>query len=75
MLGLVRGLVYAGTPSIVASLWNVDDASTAALMNEFYSNLTSMDKAEALQYAQIKIMKEKKSPFFWAPFVLIGDYF
>ena len=75
MLGLVRGLVYAGTPSIVASLWNVDDASTAELMNEFYSNLTTMDKAEALQYAQIKIMKEKKSPFFWAPFVLIGDYF
>jgi len=75
MLGLVRGLVYAGTPSIVASLWNVDDASTAELMNEFYSNLTSMDKAQALQYAQIKIMKEKKSPFFWAPFVLIGDYF
>jgi CHAT domain-containing protein len=75
MLGLVRGLIYAGTPSILASLWNVDDASTAALMNEFYSNLTTMDKAEALQYAQIKIMKEKKSPFFWAPFVLIGDYF
>ena len=75
MLGLVRGLIYAGTPSIVASLWNVDDASTAELMNEFYSNLTTMDKAEALQYAQIKIMKEKKSPFFWAPFVLIGDYF
>ena len=75
MLGLVRGLIYAGTPSIVASLWNVDDASTAELMNEFYSNLTTMDKAEALQYAQIKIMKEKNSPFFWAPFVLIGDYF
>jgi CHAT domain-containing protein len=75
MLGLVRGLVYAGTPSIVASLWNVDDASTAELMNEFYSNLTTMDKAEALQHAQIKIMKEKKAPFFWAPFVLIGDYF
>jgi pentatricopeptide repeat protein len=75
MLGLVRGLIYAGTPSIVASLWNVDDASTAELMNEFYSNLTTMDKAEALQYAQIKLMKEKKSPFFWAPFVLIGDYF
>jgi pentatricopeptide repeat protein len=75
MLGLVRGLIYAGTPSIVASLWNVDDASTAALMNEFYSNLTTMDKAEALQYAQLEIMQKKKSPFFWAPFILIGDYF
>jgi pentatricopeptide repeat protein len=75
MLGLMRGLIYAGTPSIVASLWNVDDASTAELMNEFYSNLTSMDKAEALQYAQLKIMQKKVSPFFWAPFVLIGDYF
>jgi len=75
ILGLVRGLVYAGTPSIVASLWNVDDASTAELMNEFYSNLVTMDKAEALQYAQLKIMREKESPFFWAPFVLIGDYF
>jgi len=75
ILGLVRGLIYAGTPSIVASLWNVDDASTAELMNEFYSNLITMDKAEALQYAQLKIMREKESPFFWAPFVLIGDYF
>jgi pentatricopeptide repeat protein len=75
MLGLVRGLIYAGTPSIVASLWNVDDASTAELMNEFYSNLTTMDKAEALQYAQLEIMQKKKSPFFWAPFILIGDYF
>jgi CHAT domain-containing protein len=75
MLGLVRGLIYAGTPSILASLWNVDDASTAELMNEFYSNLTTMDKAEALQYAQLKIMKKKGSTFFWAPFVLIGDYF
>jgi len=75
MLGLVRGLIYAGTPSMVASLWNVDDASTAELMNEFYSNLTTMDKAEALQYAQLKIMQKKGAPFFWAPFVLIGDYF
>jgi pentatricopeptide repeat protein len=75
MLGLVRGLIYAGTPSIVASLWNVDDASTAELMNEFYSNLITMDKAEALQYAQLEIMQKEKSPFFWAPFILIGDYF
>jgi CHAT domain-containing protein len=73
-MGLTRSFLYVGVPSIVASLWMVDDRSTSFLMRQFYSNLTTMTKAEALQQAKLATMKEYPDPFHWAPFYLQGYY-
>jgi len=73
-MGLTRGFFFAGAPSIIASLWTVDDRSTAVLMEHFYSNLATMDKSKALQQAKLATMKEYPNPFHWAPFCLQGDF-
>lgn len=72
VVGLTRGFLYAGTRSIVASLWSVDDRATAALMKAFYENLASHSKREALRRAQVKAREEFPHPFFWAAFQLTG---
>jgi CHAT domain-containing protein len=83
VIGLTRSFMYAGSPSVVVSLWSVESASTATLMEVFYKNLLSgMNKGEALRKAKISLMKgtemmegKKVSyshPFFWAPFILVG---
>jgi len=78
MIGLSRAFMYAGVPSVVVSLWSVSDLSTSMLMNRFYENLTQkgLSKTEALQMAQISMIKDKNysHPFFWAPFILTGDW-
>jgi CHAT domain-containing protein/Tfp pilus assembly protein PilF len=77
LVGLSRGFIYAGTPSLLATLWNVDDESTSILMQNFYKNWQKgMSKPEALRQAQIvlKSMPQYKHPFYWAPFVMIGDW-
>ena len=108
LVGLTRAFIYAGTPSVMASLWNVEDSSTAALMASFYKNLKTMTKVEALRQAQLQLIRgEARSdllarrgiggvgklgetpapqslsqdpvsvstshPYFWAPFILVGD--
>ncbi len=72
VVGLVRGFLYAGSRSVVASLWSVDDNATATLMHAFYGNLASMNKREALRQAQTKTRREFPHPFFWAAFQLTG---
>ena len=57
LVGLTRAFIYAGTPSVVASLWNVDDSSTAHLMGSFYRNLKTMSKVEALRQAQLELIR------------------
>jgi CHAT domain-containing protein len=77
LLSLTRAFVYAGTPSVIVSLWSVYDPSTKELVLEFYRLLKDgKDKATALQQAQIKIMEKEEysHPYFWAPFILIGDW-
>jgi CHAT domain-containing protein/tetratricopeptide (TPR) repeat protein len=106
LIGLTRGFIYAGTPSIVASLWNVNDKSTSDLMGLFYKNLKTHSKIEALRMAQLEMIngevgrgivrgvggittsnsKEDNDrsqtsrtvngshPYFWAPFILLGDW-
>ena len=78
LVGLSRGFIYAGTPSLLASLWPVEDRSTALLMAHFYRNWkeAKMCKAAALQKAQqaLRAMPGYAHPFFWAPFILIGDW-
>jgi CHAT domain-containing protein len=74
LMGLTRSFLYAGVPSIVASLWTVDDRSTSYLMQHFYKNLATMNKADALREAKLETMKKYPSPFHWAAFCLQGDY-
>ena len=57
LVGLTRAFIYAGTPSVVASLWNVEDSSTAQLMASFYKNLKTMTKVEALRQAQLQLIQ------------------
>src|SRR3990172_8266822 len=108
LVGLTRAFIYAGTPSVVASLWKVDDSSTAHLMSSFYRNLKTMTKVEALRQAQLQLIRGQgrsdllarrgvggigklgevpdskplsphsisvstSHPYFWAPFILVGD--
>jgi CHAT domain-containing protein len=73
VVGLTRGFLYAGTRSIVASLWQVDDAATAKLMTAFYKNLAlKLDKREALRMAQIETKKAYPHPFYWGAFQITG---
>ena len=77
LIGLTRAFLYAGAPSVVVSLWSVDAYLTHDLMLEFYKQLKEgADKATALQKAQIKIMEkdEYNHLYYWAPFVLVGDW-
>jgi CHAT domain-containing protein len=74
-LGLAGVAVRAGARSTLATLWSVDDRSTADLMSEFYRELKAgVNKAEALQHAQLAVFAKQKSPYFWAPFVLVGNW-
>jgi CHAT domain-containing protein len=73
LLGLARGFLYAGTPSLVVSLWTVNDRSTAQLMRRFYEGLQrGNSKGRALQQAIIDVKAEFPHPYYWAPFILMG---
>jgi CHAT domain-containing protein len=75
LLGLVRGLLYAGAHGVLVTLWDVNDRSTAEFMKLFYERLShNGDKAAAVQYATAEIRKAYPHPFYWAPFVLVGKY-
>jgi CHAT domain-containing protein len=74
LLGLVRGLLYAGAHSVLLSLWDVHDQSTADFMACFYQRLRSVDdKASALQGAMIELRERFPHPYYWAPFTLTGQ--
>ena len=72
--GLMRGFLYAGAPSLVASLWAVSDRSTAEFMREMYRHIQAgATKRTALREAQLSIKDSYGHPYYWAPFVLMGD--
>ncbi|MCH7674493.1 CHAT domain-containing protein [candidate division KSB1 bacterium] len=78
VIGTSRAFLAAGVPSMVVSLWSVDDKSTADIMKNFYKHLKSgMDKAQALRIAKLDYLEFSGNagidPFYWAPFILIGD--
>ena len=74
VIGLSRSLVLAGVPSVMVSLWNVNDKTTEYLMTEFYRQQQhDFDKAKALRQAMLTTMKEYPSPKDWAAFTLIGE--
>ena len=83
LIGLPRAFLSAGADSVAVSLWRVNSTSTKEIMLEFYTNLKKGDdKATALQKAQIKVRdrwkeeygEEYAHPYFWASFVLVGDW-
>jgi CHAT domain-containing protein len=73
LLGLQRGLLCAGASSLLLSLWDVHDQSTASLMQAFYADyIQTGDMPLALQSAMRRLRAQNPHPYFWAPFVLIG---
>lgn len=81
ILGLAGVAVRAGARSTIATLWGADDEATANLMGKFYNNLATdarISKARALRKAQLELIAEEDSlyrhPYYWAPFVLIGNW-
>ena len=73
LLGLIRGLLYAGAQSLLLTLWDVNDRSTADFMSRFYRRIGGGEgKASALQGAMQELRKEYPHPYHWAPFTLIG---
>jgi CHAT domain-containing protein len=73
IIGLTRAFIYAGTPSVITTLWKVNDRASYELMSVFYSSLKTMKKSEALRHAQLATMKEFPQPFFWAAYGLTGE--
>jgi CHAT domain-containing protein len=74
LLGLVRGLLSAGAQSLVLTLWDVHDRSTAQFMKSFYSHVVAGEnKAVALQRAMIELRQNYPHPYYWAPFILMGS--
>lgn len=81
VIGLARGFMYAGTPRVTASLWKVRDDATAEFMSKFYRQIFAGDRsaAAALRQAQLDMSEgtsnsEWNAPFYWAAFVLEGDW-
>jgi CHAT domain-containing protein len=76
VLGLSRAFLAAGARSVVVSLWKVNDRSTALLMEHFYQPLLAQRRPRERALAEAKrallAEPETRSPFYWAPFVLIG---
>jgi CHAT domain-containing protein/tetratricopeptide (TPR) repeat protein len=78
LVGLTRGFMYAGARRVVVSLWNVNDKATAELMARFYRGMLRENKtpAAALRTAQLEMSQQKQwqSPYYWAAFVLQGEW-
>lgn len=79
LLGLTRALLYAGTPSVLVSLWRVADDSTAFLMERFYTLLREQPAAYKVDALRQAMLETKAQPgweafYHWAPFVLVGDW-
>jgi len=73
LLGLMRGMLFAGAESLLVTLWDVHDRSTARFMASFYTHLHNQDdSAVAIQQAMRELRARKPHPYYWAPFVLVG---
>lgn len=78
IISLARGFAYAGAKSTLTTLWSIDDETTKELMYQFYDHIQQqLPKDEALHLAKVQFLEEqtniKAHPFYWAPFILIGD--
>jgi CHAT domain-containing protein len=76
IIGLMRGLLSAGARSLLLTLWDVNDKSTAAFMKTFYERLFhGSNRASALRKAMQSVREQHPHPYYWAPFVLVGNVF
>jgi CHAT domain-containing protein/uncharacterized protein HemY len=74
VVGLTRAFIYAGTPSVISTLWRVDDRASYELMQAFYENLRAgQAKGEALRQAQVAILQRYPHPYYWAAYQLTGE--
>ena len=75
VVGISRSFSVAGVPSVIVSLWEVNDEATKALMEEFYRNLQlkKLPKAQALRQAMLTTMVDYPNPNFWSAFMLVGE--
>ena len=77
MVGFTRALMYAGTPSVILSLWEVGDNSTKELFVDYYGRLAQdgKEKYKPLRQVQLDMIERGKyaNPYYWAPFVFIGE--
>ncbi len=78
VVSLARSFMYAGVPSLVVSLWQVNDVSTSIIMKAFYNNLSAgMNKPEALRQSKLSYLQNVDGimahPAFWSPFIQLGD--
>lgn len=78
LVGLTQGFFHSGANSMVSTLWTVDDRASAELMKHFYSGMLKqgLTPATALREAKLKLWQERRwqSPYYWAGFVLQGEY-
>jgi len=78
VIGLSQAFMYAGAPTVGVTLWSVADKPTAELMSDFYQRLLGPNPlpSDAMREAQLAMISGKKysAPFYWAPFVLIGEW-
>lgn len=75
IVGLQQSFQYAGSPSVIATLWQISDEATAQLVADYYEQLKTKPKGTALRIAQLKMLKGRfPHPYYWAPFVLSGDW-
>lgn len=73
LVGLARGLIYAGARSALLTLWDVQDQSTMEFMTSFYRHLSnSADKSLAIKKATLELRELYPHPYYWAPFTLLG---
>jgi CHAT domain len=74
LVGLARGFLGAGASTLVASLWLVQDETTAQMMEDWYARLhDGASRAATLRDAQLALKEKYPHPYYWAPFVLIGQ--
>lgn len=74
VVGMNRAFIFAGTHSLMSSLWRVSDVSTAIMMKQFYRNYMRYGKAESLMRAMQHVKNRYPHPGYWGAFVLTGDY-
>jgi CHAT domain-containing protein len=78
LIGLTRGFLYAGAARVVASVWEVDDRTTAELMKRFYEAIlvSHQRPAAALRAAQMNLWRTRgwDAPYYWAAFTLHGEW-
>jgi CHAT domain-containing protein len=74
IISLTRAFIYAGTPSVITTLWKVNDRASYELVQTFYRQLqTGQSKAEALRQAQITTLQKYPHPYYWAAYQLTGE--